>query len=166
MFYLPQPAQNLLETLRGKQQGVAARQEHVLYLFTLRDVVQGGRKIERIFERRPTAAPPLPLAGTEPAMDGALVAHQPQDAIRISVDQVWNRRQGLFRERVLKTGRVRNLSRIRDRLFPDGVPGASDKPFEIGIQSEGILACNGFQGSGVDFPFLGKGVERKHEISE
>ena len=124
VFYLPQPAQNLPETLRGKQQRVAARQEHVLYLFAPGDVVQGGRKIERIFDRGPMAALPLPLAGTEPAMDGALVAHQPQDAIRISVHQAWNRRQCLFRERVLKTGRVRNLFRIRDCLFPDSVPGA------------------------------------------
>ena len=112
------------------------------------------------------AAPPLPLPGAEPAMDGALVAHQPQHAIWIPVNQVWNGRKALFARGVLKTGGIRNLFCIRDYLFPDGVPGASDKPLEIGIQPEGVLADNRSQGSGVEFPFSGETVERKHEISE
>jgi hypothetical protein len=91
-------------------------------------------------------------------MDGALVAHQPQDAIRIPVNQVWNRRKAFFGERVLKTGGIRNLPCIRDYLFPDSVPGASNKPLEIGIQPEWVLADNRSQGSGVEFPFLGEAV--------
>ena len=94
--------------LRGEQKKVAARQEHVVDLFVFRDVVQGRRKIgtPRSSAGR-MAAPPFSLPGTEPAMDGALVAHQPQNAIWIPVDQVWNRRQALFPERVLKTGGIR-----------------------------------------------------------
>ncbi|SPF51262.1 hypothetical protein SBDP1_910001 [Syntrophobacter sp. SbD1] len=99
-------------------------------------------------------------------MDGALVAHQPQNAVRVPMDQVWHGRQPLFRKRVLEAGGVQDLSYVRYNLFPYSVPGLLDKPLEIRIQPEGIPLNDGAQRCGVDFPFPGEGIERKHKVSE
>ncbi len=130
---LAEPAEDLLEELRGQGQAVAARDEHVADLGRPAEVLELGLVLLAVEVLGRVADDPAP--GAVAAVARALGRDEHQDPVRVAMDEARDRRVAVLGERVLHhRGERLLLTAERDDLAPDRVVGVLrvDQADEVG----------------------------------
>ncbi len=128
-----QRGQQGLQALHGQEKGVSPRQENILDIGGLSNVLQGRFHV-RVRQRN--RFPPSSLPRAKAAMHGTLVGNQPEDPAGVTVHQVRHGGKSLFGQGILHASQILQFTGIGDALSPDGIAGRVHEACIIRVELE------------------------------
>ena len=135
-----QAAEEIPQAAVGKQQRVAAGEQHVAHLGVLLQVIDGAVEIE--LQLLLAHAADHPAAGAVAAVGGAAIGDQEEDAVRVAVDEAGHGHVVVLAAGIGEVaGRVGHLLDARDDLAADGAGRVEgiDEVEEVGRDAHGQL---------------------------